>query len=794
MSKFRGFALLTALALFAASVGTSRPSAFAGGGGGGDVAAVPDVVGRTRADAAAALTAEGFLVGIYEIAGDPPDTVALQTPAANSALPRGGIVCLDVRRKEADPTPAPRAIGLSASAAVAAFGRLYDLRFESVAGPASERGKILTQAPAEGQPLALRGPWTLRYVADPSLPPVVAVPDTTGLTAAQALDALAVAGLNGQIVETSIPGAPVDLVIGQLPLPGSEVSRENAVRVVVTVAAEGGAGAVGTPPVPNVVGLSESAAKAALDEAGFDATVEYVQGDASQAFLVVDQNPKADVEAPEGTPVALRVVKFLAPPPGPSGVAMPDLIGLTAWQAEDLLVSIGLRANPILMDNPSVPELRVFAQQLTTGSLLPAGSSVSYRVSRPKPQPVPVVVPNLYGRSAGAAVALAAQAGVTLTLVEIQTNSYPAWRVFSQSVAAYVQVPSGTVVIARVARPTQTGTTVIVPDLSDKTSAQAMSMLATAGLSANLIEVVAPGHPPLKVFTQQPAAGAQVPAGSLVQAKVAKLSFGWKVVPELFGMTKPQAVAAVLAAGLQPDPDDVVAFGKPAGKVFAQTPPHGVLKPAGSTVAFKVAKPALIVVPYVFGMTQAQADATLAGVGLTGNATYQLAPAKPFGKVFDQSPNAGAMVGNGTQVQYFIAGAPLPPAVAMVPGLFGLTKAQAIVKLQAFGFVADPSDVFAPGKPVGLVYTQAPAANTGAAVGTVVHFQIAKGGIPMVLVPNLIGLTPAQANAALAFKGLSSSGTVVFKFGKPLNAVYSQSVSPNVAVPKGTVISWKANP
>ncbi len=791
MSRFRGIPFLSVLALLGSSLLAPRPAAYAAGD---EVAAVPDVVGRSRAEATAALSAEGFLVGVYEIAGDPPDTVASQVPAANSALPRGGIVCLDVRRKEADPTPAPRAVGLSTSAAVAAFGRLYDLRFEPVAGPASERGKILTQAPVEGQPLALRGPWTLRYVTDPALSPVVAVPDTTGLNAAQAVEALAAVGLNGQIVETAVPGAPVDLVIGQLPLPGSEVSRETAVRVVVTIEVEGNAGAVGTPPVPNVVGLSESAAKHALDDAGFDVTVEYVQGDPSQAFLVVEQSPQAGVEAPEGTPVALRVVKYLAPPPGPSGVAMPDLIGLSAWQAEDLLGSIGLRANPILMDNPSVPELRVFAQQLTTGSLVPAGSSVSYRVSRPKPQILPVVVPNFYGHSAGASVALAAQAGVTLTLVEIQTNSHPAWRVFSQSVAAYVQVPPGTVVIARVARPTQGGTTVIVPDLSGRTAAQAMSMLATAGLSANLIDVVAPGKPPLKVFAQQPAPGSQVPVGSLVQAKVAKLSFGWKIVPDLFGMTKPQAVAALLAAGLQPDPDDVVAFGKPVGKVFAQTPPAGVLKPSGSTVAFKVAKPALVVVPNLFGMTKPQAQAALATAGLTGNATNQVAPGKPFGKVFDQNPNAGALVGNGTQIQYFVAGGVLPPAVALVPNLFGLNKIQAIAKLQSFGFVADPNEAFAPGKPVGLVYAQSPAANTGANVGAVVHFTVAKIGVPMALVPNLIGLTTAQANAALAAKGLGSNGTVTFKFGKPLHVVYSQSTSPGILVPKGTVISWKANP
>ena len=190
-----------------------------------DVAAVPDVVGKSRADATAQLNAEGFLVGVYEIAGDPPDTVAVQTPAANSALPRGGIVSIDVRRKHSDSTPTPKAIGLTPAAAVSAFGRLYDLRFEAVTGPSTERGKVIGQVPAEGQPLVLRGALTLRFVLDPSLPASVAVPDVTGLSASQAIEAIGVAGAHAQIVETAVPGAPADLVIGQYPLPGSEAPR-----------------------------------------------------------------------------------------------------------------------------------------------------------------------------------------------------------------------------------------------------------------------------------------------------------------------------------------------------------------------------------------------------------------------------------------------------------------------------------------------------------------------------------------------------------------------------------------
>ena len=375
------------------------------------------------------------------------------------------------------------------------------------------------------------------------------------------------------------------------------------------------------------------------------------------------------------------------------------------------------------------------------------------------------------------------------------TASSPAWRVFSQSVAAYTQVQPGTNVIARIAKPSAGGTTVIVPDLMGRTAAQASAMLAAVGLSPGVIDLFAPGKPPLKVFDQAPSFGAQVPVGSLVQMKVAKLQLGWKVVPPLAGLTKAQAVAAVLAAGLQPDPDDVVAIGKPPGKVFDQAPPAGVLKPAGSTVAFKVAKSLLVIVPPVVGLGQAQAQAALAAAGLGANVSIEVAPLKPPGKVFDQNPNAGALVGNGTSIQIRIAGGFLPPAVAIIPSVFGKTKAQAMAILAGVGFVGDPIEVVALGHPVGLVFSQSPAGGTGAALGTVVQFKVAKPFLVLnVAVPNLINLTPFQAKNALLALGLGTNGKIELKLGKPFNRVYSQSISPNVFVPKGTVISWKANP
>ena len=93
------------------------------------------------------------------------------------------------------------------------------------------------------------------------------------------------------------------------------------------------------------------------------------------------------------------------------------------------------------------------------------------------------------------------------------------------------------------------------------------------------------------------------------------------------------------------------------------------------------------------------------------------------------------------------------------------------------------------------MFNQFPNAATPANVGSVVSFKVAQNVlVPTVQVPNLIGMTPGQAAAALAAVQLVSNGTIDFKFGKPLHRVYSQGKNPFTLVPKGSIVSWRANP
>ncbi len=114
---------------------------------------VPDVAGKSLADAQAALTGAGFVVATVEVDGVPEDTVAAQAPAATSLLPRTATVVIDVRKK-GTPGTAPKVTGMTTVEASNGFGSLYDLEFQPVPGGAADRGRVVGQTPTMGAPLA----------------------------------------------------------------------------------------------------------------------------------------------------------------------------------------------------------------------------------------------------------------------------------------------------------------------------------------------------------------------------------------------------------------------------------------------------------------------------------------------------------------------------------------------------------------------------------------------------------------------------------------------------------------
>jgi beta-lactam-binding protein with PASTA domain len=137
----------------------------------------------------------------------------------------------------------------------------------------------------------------------------VGVPNVNGLDVVSATSQLSAAGL--AVKQSQEPSERVESgsVIRTDPPAGQTVDKGSTVTLVVS----SGPPQVG---VPMVVGLTESAARDALQAAGFlvaKSDVDVPFGSA-QAGSVVTQNPPPGTPAPKGSTVSITVGKALPPP------------------------------------------------------------------------------------------------------------------------------------------------------------------------------------------------------------------------------------------------------------------------------------------------------------------------------------------------------------------------------------------------------------------------------------------------------------------------------------------------
>ncbi|HOH49649.1 MAG TPA: PASTA domain-containing protein, partial [Candidatus Hydrogenedentes bacterium] len=167
-----------------------------------------------------------------------------------------------------------------------------------------------------------------------------------------------------------------------------------------------------------------------------------------------------------------------------------------------------------------------------------------------------------------------------------------------------------------------------------------------------------------------------------------------------------------------------------------------------------------VTVPDVVGLAQADAEAAVTGAGLSlGSITESYSETVPAGQVMSQNPEAGASVAAGTAVDLEVSKGPVPTGDNEVPNVVGMTQAEAEAALTGAGLtVGTVTEVNSGTVPAGQVISQNPAAGLMVADGTPVNLVVSKGGTT-VTVPNVVGRSQANAQAALTGAGLTL-GTV----------------------------------
>ncbi|HQL95100.1 MAG TPA: PASTA domain-containing protein, partial [Candidatus Hydrogenedentes bacterium] len=292
-------------------------------------------------------------------------------------------------------------------------------------------GEVMSQTPAAGTSVVPGTAVDLEVSKGPAPGGDKEVPNVVGMTQAEAGAALVAAQLTlGTVTEVYSDTVPAGEVISQNPAAGVMVAENTPVNLTVSK---------GPAPVavPNVVGMTQAAAEAALTGVGL--AVGAVTEDLSAtvpAGQVISQNPAAGVEVAPGASVDLVVSK------GPAPVTVPNVVGLTQAAAESALTGAGLAVGTVTESfSETVPLGQVMSQSPASGVSVVPGTAVNLEVSKGPAPAGDKEVPNVVGMTQAEAGEALVAAELTLGAVtEAFSAAVPAGQVMSQTPAAGASV------------------------------------------------------------------------------------------------------------------------------------------------------------------------------------------------------------------------------------------------------------------------------------------------------------------------------------------------------------------
>ncbi len=207
---------------------------------------VPNVTGRSLADAQAALAAVELESSINREASDAPvNQVVRQDPGAGATVHEGDTIRLTVSDGP-DPVTIPSVSGQSADDARRALQRLgFNVATTQAPSESVDEGDVISQEPTAGSSLPKGQTVTLTVSTGRQR---VEVPDVVNYTQAAAAQLITEAGLRSTF--TNRPSSePAGNVIATDPKAGTEVAKDSVVTIVVS----NGQGTTSTSSVVTIV-------------------------------------------------------------------------------------------------------------------------------------------------------------------------------------------------------------------------------------------------------------------------------------------------------------------------------------------------------------------------------------------------------------------------------------------------------------------------------------------------------------------------------------------------------------
>ncbi|MGB8961721.1 MAG: Stk1 family PASTA domain-containing Ser/Thr kinase [Pseudonocardiaceae bacterium] len=259
-------------------------------------------------------------------------------------------------------------------------------------------------------------------------------------------------------------------------------------------------------------------------------------------------------------------------------------------------------------------------------------------------------------------------------------------------------------------------------------------------------------------------------------------------LPNVVGQPVASAEQALNAARFQTERHPVESSQQDVDRVVAMNP-SGQAVP-GTTIRLDVgAGPAEVEVPNLIGLDRVQAQASLQGVGLTlspDQGTQVAEDDQDIGKVLVQDPTAGRRLTKGKAVVITVGVAPETVGVPDVVGT-NIDQAQRNIVVAHLTPAVQEVDSTAP---KGQILKQNPGGGNSVKVGSTVTITVSRGN--QISMPELHGLTPAQAQGALQKVGWAGTLKEVFtpvEDAAQVGLIVAQDVPPGTGFARNQTIT-----
>jgi beta-lactam-binding protein with PASTA domain len=201
----------------------------------------------------------------------------------------------------------------------------------------------------------------------------VAVPDVVGMTLEEATAAIEDVGLvvgSVQEVEDSEGLGTPGVVLAQSPEAGAEANEGDAVELEVLGEKE-------MATVPDIVGLEQAEAEAAITEAGLEPATYEEYDEEVPAGAVYGQAPDPGTKVEPGSKVVVGVSKG----PAPASAVVPDVVGQSEADATKAIGDAGLKPEVFRAYDDTVAKGVVTRQSPSASAEVVPGTTVGLLVS-----------------------------------------------------------------------------------------------------------------------------------------------------------------------------------------------------------------------------------------------------------------------------------------------------------------------------------------------------------------------------------------------------------------------------